>query len=302
MNEAIWDVAVVGGGPAGLAAALALGRSRRKTLVFDSGPRRNARAVHMHNFVTRDGMTPIEFRAVGRSQLQPYTSVECRDEGVLSIEKRGDHFQVNGDGGSVLTRRVLLCTGMVDDLPGIPGFQEFWGTSIFQCPYCHGWENRDLRWGYLMQSLDTLDFVLKLQTWTAELTVYTNNSLVLPTDVEQRLHGRGIMVEPRAIRRLIPKQLDPNAMLGVELSDGQAVECDVLYAHPKQHHVPLVASLEIALDPNGYVMADAMTRRTSVAGVYAAGDLTSRMQGAIFAAAAGTQAATVINHDLATSA
>lgn len=301
MKEAIWDVAIIGGGPAGLSAALALGRSLRKTLLFDRGPRRNARAVHMHNFVTRDGTPPNELRAVGRAQLGRYETVECREESVLGIETCEDHFQVTGEGDTVFARRVLLCTGMIDDLPEIPGFQELWGSAIFQCPYCHGWENRDRRWGYLMQSAEMLDFVLKLQTWTPELTVFTNGHLALPADVQQRLQGRGIRVEQRSIVRLLPKQLNPEAMHGVELADGAVLECDVLYAHPKQHHVPLITMLDVALDANGYVVVDAITRRTSVAGVYAAGDLTSRMQGAIFAAAAGTQAATVINHDLATS-
>ncbi len=297
----VFDVVVIGAGPAGLAAALALGRSRRRVVVLDRGARRNARAEHMHNFVTRDGITPQEFRRIGREQLEQYTTVVYREAGVRSITPKETCFEVNSDGDVLLAKRILLCTGLIDEPLPIPGFSELWGRSIFQCPYCHGWENRDLGWGYLMQSLETLDFVLKLRTWTSRVTVFTHGGCELPTEAAQRLAQRGIGVETRAIARFRANPSDATRLLGMELADGSMVDCDVLFAHPKQRQVTLVGELGLGLDEHGFVVVDPMTRRTSIPGVYAAGDLTTRMQGAIFAAAAGTQAAVVINHDLATT-
>jgi thioredoxin reductase len=144
-----YDVAILGGGPAGLSAALALGRARRRVLLCDGGPRRNAAATHLHNFVTRDGIPPSEFRDIARDQLAPYSSVEVQDLQVESIAGQEDEFLLTTTAGQREARRVLLCTGMIDEGVDLPGFHEAWGTSIFQCPYCHGWEVRDRRWGYL---------------------------------------------------------------------------------------------------------------------------------------------------------
>lgn len=296
----ILDVVVVGAGPAGLSAALALGRSRRRVAVLDQGVRRNARAQHMHNFVTRDGITPEEFRRIGREQLAQYTTVAYHEAGARSISRRDGGFEVNIGDGALLAKRILLCTGLMDEPLPIQGFTELWGSAIFQCPYCHGWENRDLRWGYVMQTLESVDFVLKLQTWASKVIVFTYGGLELPPEVVARLVGRGIELESRVVVRLRTKASNPRELLGVEMADGAVVECDILFAHPKQHQVPLIVEMGLDLDGHGFVAVDPVTRQTSMSGVYAAGDSTTRMQGAIFAAAAGTQAAVMINHDLAT--
>src|SRR6188768_1204343 len=135
-----FDVVIVGGGPAGLSASLALGRARRRVLVCDAGLRRNAAATHIHNFVTRDGTSPDDFRHAARQDLARYSSVEMRDVGVLSVSGTRGEFQVELGSGAVSARRVLLCAGMIDELLPIEGYSELWGQSIFQCPYCHGWE------------------------------------------------------------------------------------------------------------------------------------------------------------------
>ena len=144
-----WDVVIVGGGPAGLNAALALGRARKRVLVCDGGTRRNAAAVGIHNFVTRDGIAPDEFRRIGREQLAPYASVEVRDEFVEAIEGTRGAFNVRLTSGDVRARRVLPTTGLIDELLPIEGVKEVWGHSMIQCPYCHGWELKDRPWAYL---------------------------------------------------------------------------------------------------------------------------------------------------------
>jgi thioredoxin reductase len=294
----IYDVVIVGGGPGGLSAALALGRARKRVLVADSGPRRNAAAVHMQNFVSRDGTPPSEFRAIAREQLSAYPSVEVRDVPVLSIGGARGDFRVALPDGAVEARRILLCTGLIDELLPLEGFGELWGRAIFQCPYCHGWEIRDQRWAYLATAADRLPFVLLLRGWTANVVLFTNASIPVPQAMRERMEAAGVRIEERPISRLVAREAQPTRIAGIELGDGSLVECDALFSHPPQHQVELVQALGVALDAEGFVQVDPMTKETSIPGIYAAGDLTWRMQTAILAAAAGNQAATAINLEL----
>jgi thioredoxin reductase len=302
MNSAtslFYDVVIVGGGPAGLSAALALGRARKRVLLCDSGPRRNAAAEHIHNFVTRDGSPPNEFREVARQQLARYPNVEARDFRVASISGTRGGFRVDFLSVVIEARRILLCTGLIDEMLPIEGFPELWGQAIFQCPYCHGWERQGLRWGYLAlpaNAAQLLPFVLQARGWTRDLVVFTNGGMEIPAETRARFRGAGIRIETAPVTRLVSRA---NRLEAIELSNGTAVPCEALFAHPPQRQVDLVHALGVALDDDGYVRVDATTRETSVPGVYAAGDLTTRMQGAIFAAASGTQAAASINVDLA---
>ena len=281
-----YDVVIVGGGPAGLSAALALGRARKRVLLCDAGPRRNAAAVHIHNFVTRDGTPPEEFRRIGRQQLAAYPNVEIRDTGVTSIGGGRGGFEVALDGGTVIARRILLCTGMIDEMVDLPGFRELWGHAIVQCPYCHGWEARDQRWGYIVLPANTAHatmFAQQLRGWTRDVTVFTQGLI----DAEP-LRATGIRVETASLTRVTKG--------AVELATG-SLPIDLLFAHPAQRQVPVVAALGLELE-DGLVKVEPMRKETSMPGIFAAGDLSTRAQGALFAAAAGTQAATVINLEL----
>jgi len=293
-----YDVVIVGGGPAGLSAALALGRARKRVLLCDSGPRRNATAEHIHNFVTRDGTPPDEFRQIGRRELATYPNVEARDVRVESVSGSRGAFQVSLTSGSIETRRLLLCTGMIDEMLPTDGFRELWGRAIFQCPYCHGWEAQDRRWGYLARAADAqvlLPFALQARGWTRDVVVFTAGAFDVPEEARQTLQAAGIRLETNPVARLVAQQ---HRLEAVELSDGTRVPCDVLFAHPPQQQVELVRALGVALDDDGYVRVDAMKRETSVPGIYAAGDLATRMQGAILAAATGVQAAAMLNVEL----
>ncbi len=292
-----YDVAILGGGPSGLSAALALGRARKRVLLCDAGPRRNAAAVQIHNFVTRDGTPPDEFRRVAREQLAHYPSVEVRDVRVESIAGARGAFRVDLKSEMALARRVLLCTGMVDEMLLVDGFRELWGSSIFQCPYCHGWEAQDRRWGFLAltDSPHLLPFALMLRGWTEDVVVFTGGSFEVPEDMSARLAAARIRVETAKVTRLIAREKQLEA---VELSNGTRVPRDVLFTQPPQRQVELVQSLGIALDADGYIRTDPMSLETSVPGIYASGDLTTRAQGAILAAASGMQAAARINVDL----
>ncbi|WP_437780702.1 NAD(P)/FAD-dependent oxidoreductase [Sorangium sp. So ce1097] len=290
-----YDVVIVGGGPAGLSAALALGRARKRVLLCDAGARRNAAAEHIHNFVTRDGTPPQEFREIGRRQLAAYPSVEARDLRVEAIAGTRGAFQVTSAAGTVEARRILLCTGLIDEPLAIQGSRELWGRSIYQCPYCHGWEVQDRRWGYLARGAQFLEFPLLLRGWTRDVVVFTSGAFDVPADIRARLGAAGIHVEARPVARLVARD---DRLEGIQLSDGATIPCEVLFAHPPQRQVDLVRTLGVALDDDGFVQVDPMRRETSVPGIYAGGDLVSRMQGAILAAASAMQAAAMLNHEL----
>jgi thioredoxin reductase len=293
MNDGLFDVLIAGSGPSGLQAALTLGRARKRVLVADGGPRRNERAVHMNNFVSRDGIAPAHFRREARTQLAKYPNVTFRDEPLETITgSRGD-FQA----GTVRARRVLLATGLVDDLPELEGLAPLWGYSVFQCPYCHGWEAQERRWGYYAPDATAQHiglFVMQLRGWSAEVTLFTNK---ISDDVRNTLVAAKVAIESASVARLVGTG---HQLESVELADGRRVACEALLMHPPQKQVELVRVLGVSLDDEGYVKTDPMTRETSIPGIYAAGDLTTRAQAAVLAAAAGMQAAAVINAELTT--
>jgi thioredoxin reductase len=294
----LYDVAIIGGGPSGLSAAVALGRARKRVLLFDAGPRRNAAAVHIHNFVTRDGTPPDEFRQIARTQLAHYPNVELRALGVESIAGARGAFQLQLSDGAVAARRVLLATGMIDEALPIEGYRELWGSAVFQCPYCHGWEVQDRRWACLARTAEwahIVPFTIQLRGWSKHVTLFVTEPFELPQASREQLAAAGVRVELSPVKRLIARGKE---LESVELASGQRVECDVLFSHPPQQQVALIRGLGVALDNDGFVQIDPMRRETSIPGIYGAGDSTSRMQGAIFAAAAGTHAAAMINFDL----
>jgi thioredoxin reductase len=277
----MYDVIIIGGGPAGLSAALALGRARKRVLVCDAGPRRNAAATHINGFVTRDGTPPDEFRRIAREQLATY-GVAFRDEGAQSIEgERGD-FAVRVGSDVVHARRILLATGMIDILPEIEGFREHWGKTIFICPYCHAWEVQDRRFGFIAPNVEMLLLATLLRSWTDDVIVFTNGAFAVPDDTPHH-------IEERRIQRVLAD--------GVALEDGTRIDLGALFIKPPQKQVPVVASLELNLDAGGYIVVNEQ-RQTSIDGIYAGGDLVTSAQSAIFAAASGYQAAAALNVEL----
>jgi thioredoxin reductase len=189
-------------------------------------------------------------------------------------------------------RRVLLATGMVDEVPELPGYRELWGKSIFQCPYCHGWEVRGQALGVLASAEHFLDFALFLTGWSKNVVVFTGGAFAVPAEQRSRLERAGVGLEERRIRQLHTRQ---QHLESVELEDGTRIARQVLFARPPQHQTRLVRELGLALDEQGFVKVDSHLE-TSVPGIHAAGDLTTLLQGALLAASVGAQAAYIINH------
>lgn len=293
-----FDAAIIGGGPAGLSAALALGRARKRVLLCDAGARRNATAERVQNFVTRDGTPPDEFRRIAREQLLAYPAVDVRDEPVLGVTGERGAFRVRLSDRSerdLEASRVLVCTGMIDELPDLEGFREHWGRSVFQCPYCHGWEIQGRRFAVLASSVEMLDFAIFLTGWTGDVLALTDGRFPVPPETRDRLDKSGVALDERRLTGLFGSD---GHLARIRFSDGAYRPAEVLFARPPQRQVPLVQSMGLALTAAGYVEVSDPHRQTSIPGVYAAGDLVTPMQAAIFAAASGTQAAAMLNHEL----
>jgi thioredoxin reductase len=186
---------------------------------------------------------------------------------------------------------------MIDVLPDIDGLRELWGGSVFQCPYCHGWEVQDRRFAYLSSGVDSIEFALLLRGWSPDMMLFTDGRFELPADQRQRLAQAGIPVEERPIVRLAG---DGARLERIEVAGGAAIPRDVLFMHPPQRQVPVVAGLGLDLDPHGFVRIDDATLETSIPGIHAAGDLITKAQAALLGAAAGMRAATAINYALTT--
>jgi len=292
-----YDVVIVGGGPAGLSAALILGRSLKRVLLCDAGPPRNAAAEGVHNFVTRDGIPPREFRRIAREQLLAYPNVSTQDKRVEDVVSEEPFLRVALDGGETVTaRRVLLAVGVVDDLPDIPGLGGLWGKAVFICPYCHGWEMRERPWGVFAHSPERIEWSLLLTGWTRDLVVFTQGSPV-PDDVRKRVEGAGVRIEERKVRRLWGAE----ALEAVELEDGTRVERAALVIHPSQRPAAIVERLGLAKNEQGFVKVNEH-KESSMPGVHVAGDATTMAQAAIMAAAEGMMAAAMINHMLTVEA
>jgi len=283
------DVVIVGGGPAGLSAALILGRARKRVLLLDAGTPRNAAAQEIHNFVTRDGTPPAELRRIAHAELAGY-GVEIRDVRATGIDGVRGAFEVQTERGPVGARRVLLAVGVIDELPDTPGYRDLWGTAIFQCPYCHGWEVQGRAFGFLSPSLEMLDYGLVLRAWSDQVVTFTNGAFAVPPEAAARFAAANAPLEERRIRH--------HHRDAIELDDGTQVAVDVLFARPPQRQTDLVRQSGVALDDNGFV-AVSPQMETSRPGIYAAGDLVAKVQGAHFSVAAGAQAAHALHRELA---
>ena len=289
-----YDVVIAGGGPAGLAAALLLGRARKRVLLCDAGPPRNAAADLVRGFVTRDGISPAEFRRIAREQLAPYRSVELRDTRVDDVRGECGRFTVNVGDSRVEARRILLATGLIDVLPDIPGYRELWGHSVFQCPYCHGFERVDRPWGYLAPSEEWLDWALLMTSWTDRVVAFTNAAFAVPDDARARLEQARVRLEER---RIVALRASGGELRAVALAGDTELPCEALFVKPLQRQTDLVVTLGVKLDEKGYVQVDER-RETSIKGIYAAGDATTRIQGAGVAAGMGAHSAYTLNFSL----
>lgn len=296
-----YDVLVIGAGSAGLSAALTLGRCRRRVLLADGGPTRNAPSPAVHSFFSRDGIRPAALLQLGREQLAPYPSVEVKEFKISALTKLAHGFQATGQTGqsrptTITARRVLLTTGVEDVLPPLPGFRELWGSSVLHCPYCHGYEVRDQPLAVYGQGKAVVGLALLISRWSPDVVVVTNGPGHLTDYARQRLRRQGIAVREEPIARLVGTVR--GGMRCVEFTDGTHLECRALFLHPPQEQrSSFAADLGARLTTKGAVWVD-KNAQTTVPGLYAAGDMVPGQQQALLAAASGSKAAICLNEAL----
>lgn len=290
---AVLDVLIVGGGPAGLSAALLLGRSRRRVLLCDTGQLRNAASHWVGGFFSRDGIDPRELRHIGREQLRPYTTVELRDIEVTDVVRTPMAFEATlADGAHISARKLLLATGVVDELPAIMGIEQFYGTSVHHCPYCDGWESRDQPIAVYGRGERGYRLALELTAWSHELVLCTDGPHTLAEHDRTRLARLDIGVREERIVRFEGTNGDIERIIFVA---GEPLCCRALFFNMGQHqrsHLP--ARLGCEFTEEGAVLCSEH-EATNVPGLYVAGDVSHRAQLAIIAAAEGANAAFAIN-------
>ena len=300
MSEPRLDVIIVGAGPAGLSAALILGRARRRVLVCDAGHPRNARSHSLHCYLTRDGIDPKEFLRFGREELRAYETVELRQAEVNDarrlVSTGADHFEVMLNNGERLTsRKLLLATGVIDEVPRLEGLSQFYGTSVFHCPYCDGWEMRDQPLAVYGNGEDVTGLALELTFWTRNLVLCTDGRAELSGEDVQRLLKRNIPLNENKIARL---EGSAGVLERIVFANGKSLTVrGMFFSTGQKQGSDLPQKLGCKFTEQGCVRTYDY-EKTDVPGLYAAGDASRFAQLAIVAASEGALAAVAINKEL----
>ena len=290
-----YDVIIVGGGPAGLSAALMLGRCRRKVLVCDSGRYRNATSAGVHGFLSRDGMKPLDLIRVAREQLRPYEVEICKAV-VKSITPRGGAFRITLESGErIECRRVLLATGVVDQVPAIEGIEPLYGKSVHHCPYCDAWEHRDQPLAAYGKGRPGMGLAMSLKSWSRDVVLLTNGPTRLSPNQRSELETLEIPVRAMRIARLEGKGGD---LQRIVFRNGDSLARRAIFFNTGQHQrCNLASELGCTFTRRGAIRTNKL-EATCIPGVYAAGDCSRNVQFVAVAAAEGAVAAQAINIEL----
>lgn len=292
----MYDVLIVGAGPAGLNAALILGRSRRRVLVCDSGHPRNAPSRGVNGFLSRDGVDPHELRRIGREQLAQYDGVELRDGEVGDVQGRDGRFAaVLGDGTRVEARKVLLATGLELDFPKVEGLVELYGKGVYDCPYCDGWDHRDQPIAVYGPGQRGYGFAIELLGWSRDLVLLSGGPADLDDAHRRKLDRHGIRLIEDNVAAV---EGGADGLERIRFADGGTIERRALFFCPDDRHISaLVERLGCELMESGVADASAYGK-TNVPGAYIAGDASRRVHFAIVAAAEGAMAGFALNTEL----
>jgi thioredoxin reductase len=290
-----FDVIIVGAGPAGLSAALVLGRCRRRVLVLDTNRPRNHASHAMHAFLTRDGAHPREFRRIAREQLRRYRTVKLVMKEATRARCLRDGIEVSVTGGlKMRCRKLLIATGVVDELPPLAGIERFYGRSVFHCPYCDGWESRDQPLVVYSRTSNGVGLAINLKLWSDDVMLCTDGTR-LPRQQVERLRRHGIAWHQQPIARLDGRG---GRLRRITFADGTSIDRRVMFfSMPQRQASNLAEQLGCGFTAKGAVRTGEY-EASDIPGVYVAGDASKLVQLAIVAAAEGAQAAFAINNDL----
>ena len=286
---------IIGGGPAGISAAMVLGRCRRKVVLFDTGKPRNRWSRAMNGFITRDGIDPKEFIKTGRKELEKYdvhqhhveiTKIKYSAEGFIAEDEKGATYQ---------SRKLLLATGLKDQLPELPGIEEMYGISVHHCPYCDGWESRDKRIAVYGQNRNGVGLALSLKTWSSHVTLFTDGTNKIPGPDCSLLERNNINVITRKIARLEGKK---GKLQKVILADGHEEKMEVMFFNTGTEQQSRLGEMLGCEFTSKGVIKTRKLQATNVKGIFVAGDSARDVQLVIVAAAEGTKAAVAINMEL----
>jgi len=292
----IYDCIIVGGGPAGLNAAIVLGRCRRMVLVFDTEQYRNRYSHGIHNYLTRDHMLPTEFLQLCHNELEKYSVQRIRKKVLNAKRNENGIFVVKDENGtSYLSRKLLIATGLQDTLPDIEGFREFYGKSIFHCPYCDGWEVRDKKIGVYARNKEGWELALALKGWTDQVTLYTDGKNKVKPSQKEYLDANEIPVITTPIAKLQGKN---ESLQKIIFKNGEEKDCDALFfvnGYTQQCNIAEAFGCEV--NKKGVIVTNRV-QQTNIPGLYVAGDASKDMQFVVVAGAEGAKAGVTINKEL----
>lgn len=292
----VQDCIIVGGGPAGLNAAVVLGRCRRKVIVFDTETYRNKHSHGMHNYLTRDDILPVDFIKIAQKEIRKYGVKLIRRKVILGEKEPGGLFDVTDDKGNVYqSQNLLITTGLQDKVPDIPGMKELYGKSVFHCPYCDGWEVRDKKLGVYARNKNGFELALALRGWSNNVTLFADGRNKLkPTEVET-LAANEISIVSYPILKLVSRN---GKLKEIRFTNGEMRECDALFfVNGFEQQCNLAETFGCEMTRKGVVKTNRF-QQTNIKGLYVAGDAAKDMHFVVVAASEGAKAAVLINKEL----
>lgn len=295
-DDRVFDVIIIGGSYSGLAAGMALGRALRQVLIIDSGEPCNRQTPHSHNFITQDGKAPKEIAMLARQQVERYDTVRFFNGLATSGVRLESGFEIRvASGEAFRAKKLVFATGIRDIMPDIDGFGECWGISVLHCPYCHGYEVRGETTGILGNGEYAFEFSMLISNWTKDLTLLTNGSSTLTAEQSEKLKKRHIRIIEKEIDRL--EQVHGH-LQNVIFRDGTKHFVRAMYARcPFEQHCRIPEALGCELTEDGYIKINAF-QATSVPGIFACGDNTTRVRSVANAVAMGTAAGAMVNREI----
>jgi thioredoxin reductase len=291
-----FDVIIVGGSFAGLSAAMSLGRSLRNVLIIDGGKPCNRQTPHSHNFLTRDGETPVQISAIAKEQVLAYPTVTFQTDLVTTASQTADGFRVQtASGQHFIARKLVLATGVYDSMPAIDGFAECWGRSILHCPYCHGYEVHSQPLGILAKG-DTANHLVRLiYHWSKDLTLFTNGPADLTEEQRSFITQLGVPIVEEPVAAIEHEQ---GQLRALRFQSGSRHKLTAIFSHvPNRQHTDVADQLGCTLTDMGLIQVSPFGQ-TSVPGVYAAGDSSSPMRQVAAAVASGSMAGAMLNREM----